>query len=115
MNEFVLAVLREVRDEDGVRIEETGDEERTVYLGRRQVGHVHPGSLHVPFPRSIGEQVVESGDADVHPYNPDSGWVEISLEAEDDRKRALKVLRKSLELAREANKKKRTDFPKDQP
>lgn len=69
-------------------------------LGRRELGHVH-GDLFVdvPLPRGLRDEVVETGAAAPHHTLPDSGWVTVPLDVEEDEGRAVELLRRAYELA----------------
>ncbi len=69
-------------------------------LGRREIGHVHGDYLvDIPFPRRIRDEIVAAGDAQPHHVLPASGWVSLYLRSEADTERAIRLLRRSYELA----------------
>lgn len=69
-------------------------------LGHREVGHVHGDNLvDVPFPLRVRDELVKSGDAEPHHILPQSGWVSVFLRHPEDVGRAIRLLRKSYELA----------------
>lgn len=69
-------------------------------VGRREVGHVHGDSLvDIPFPLYVRDELVKSGQAEPHHILPKSGWVSIFLRNPDDVARAIRLLRKSYEIA----------------
>ena len=69
-------------------------------LGHREVGHVHGDSLvDIPFPLHVRDELVKGGEADPHHILPKSGWVSIFLRNADDVERAIRLLRKSYEIA----------------
>lgn len=75
-------------------------------LGRRELGHIHGDRLlDVPFPRSVRDELVASGEAEPHHILPDSGWVSFFLRTEEDVPRAIRLLQRSFSLAaaRQAN------------
>lgn len=77
-------------------------------LGRREIGHVHGDRLvDIPFPKRVRDEVVSSGEATVHHVLPGSGWVSIHLREKGDAERALKLLRRSFELATAQAKRRR--------
>ncbi len=70
-------------------------------VARREVGHVHGDSLvDIPFPKVIRNQLVAMGDAEPHHILPESGWVSVYLRGPEDVDRAVRLLRRSYELAR---------------
>lgn len=69
-------------------------------LGRREVGHVHGDNLvDIPFPLHVRDELVKSGHAEPHHILPKSGWVSVFLRNPDDVDRAIRLLRKSYEIA----------------
>lgn len=69
-------------------------------ISRREVGHVHGDSLvDIPFPLHKRDELVKSGEAEPHHVLPKSGWVSIFLRNPDDVERAIRLLRKSYEMA----------------
>lgn len=69
-------------------------------VGHREVGHVHGDSLvDIPFPLQVRDELVNSGQAEPHHILPKSGWVSIFLRSPDDVGRAIRLLRKSYEMA----------------
>ena len=69
-------------------------------VGRREVGHVHGDSLvDIPFPLHVRDELVKSGQAEPHHILPQSGWVSVFLRNPDDVGRAIRLLRKSYEMA----------------
>jgi hypothetical protein len=75
----------------------------TFYLGKREIGHLHGDRLaDLPFPRSVRDELVESGRALPHHVMPDTGWVSFRIEGEDDVGRAVGLFRLSYERARVA-------------
>ncbi|MFB6346608.1 MAG: luciferase family protein [bacterium] len=106
MNEIMQELLETVRDWESLTVDHSHHGDITLTVGRRQVGHFHDQAIHVPFPRSVRDSVIESGEADPHPYNPDSGWVEVPLEEEADLKRGRAIIEKATRLAQSANEKK---------
>ena len=71
-------------------------------LGSREIGHLHGDSLvDVPLPKRVRDELVAAGEAAPHHVLPQSGWVSVHLNDPDDVDRALRVLRRSFELARD--------------
>ena len=69
-------------------------------LGHREVGHVHGDSLvDIPFPLHVRDELVKSGEAEPHHILPKSGWVSVFLRNPGDVERAIRLLRKSYEIA----------------
>ena len=69
-------------------------------LGRREIGHIHGDALvDIPFPKRVRDEVVAAGDAERHHVLPESGWVSVWLRQPDDVARAVRLLRRSYDLA----------------
>jgi hypothetical protein len=69
-------------------------------LGRRELGHIHGDRLlDIPFPKSVRDEVVASGQAEPHHILPDSGWISLFLRVEEDVPRAIQLLERSYALA----------------
>lgn len=69
-------------------------------LGRRELGHIHGDRLlDIPFPKSVRDELVASGEAEPHHYLPTSGWVSVFLRKEEDVPRAIRLLERSFSLA----------------
>jgi len=71
-------------------------------LGKREVGHYHPGIevVDIPFPRKVRDEVVTAGLAEPHHVLPDSGWVSKWLRRDQDVEEAVDLLERSFNLAR---------------
>jgi hypothetical protein len=71
-------------------------------IGDREIGHVHGDSLvDVPLPKGVRDELVASGQAEPHHVLPRSGWVSVYLKEPGDVDRAIWILRRSYEIARE--------------
>jgi hypothetical protein len=69
-------------------------------LRRREIGHIHGNWLFdIPFPKKVRDAVVAAGEADSHHILPESGWVSFYLRQPEDIEQAVKLLRRSFELA----------------
>jgi hypothetical protein len=69
-------------------------------FGKREIGHIHGDVLvDVPLPKRVRDELIASGEAEAHHVLPESGWVSVWLRRGDDVARALRVLRRSYELA----------------
>jgi Family of unknown function (DUF5519) len=74
-------------------------------LGKRELGHVHGDALvDIPFPKSVRNEIVAAGEAEPHHILPNSGWVSLFLRTNEDVERAIALLERSLQLAREHRK-----------
>ncbi len=71
-------------------------------LGKREIGHIHGDfMLDIPFPTRIRNEIVGLGLAQPHHLLPETGWVSFYIEEPEDVERAVSLLRRSYELARE--------------
>ena len=71
-------------------------------LGHREIGHMHGDSLvDVPLPKRVRDELVASAQAKPHHVLPQSGWVSVYLNDPSDVDRAIWILRRSYEIARE--------------
>lgn len=69
-------------------------------LGKRELGHIHGNALvDIPFPKAVRDEIVAAGQAEPHHILPNSGWVSVFLEANDDVERAMRLLERSFQLA----------------
>jgi predicted DNA-binding protein (MmcQ/YjbR family) len=69
-------------------------------LGKRELGHIHGDRLiDIPFPKPIRDELVSSGQAEPHHILPNSGWISFFLNSEADIDHAIKLMRRSFELA----------------
>ena len=71
-------------------------------LGNREIGHIHGEWLvDVTLPKRVRDELVASGEAEPHHVLPRSGWVSIHLNDSADVDRAIRILRRSYDLAQE--------------
>jgi hypothetical protein len=69
-------------------------------MGRREIGHIHGDALvDIPFPKRVRDELVAAGEAEKHHVLPESGWVSVWLREPDDVPRAVRLLRRSYDLA----------------
>jgi hypothetical protein len=70
-------------------------------MGRRELGHIHGDQmLDIPFPKKVRDEVVGAGLAQPHHLLPDTGWVSFYLRNEEDVQRAIDLLQRSYQIAR---------------
>lgn len=70
-------------------------------LGRREIGHCHSNHLvDIPFTIVVRDELVSAGRAARHHILPESGWVSVYLQQEDDVQGAIELLHRSFEIAR---------------
>jgi hypothetical protein len=69
-------------------------------MSRREIGHVHGDALvDIPFPKKVRDEIVAAGEAQPHHVLPETGWVSFYIEAEDDIRKAIDLLKRSYEIA----------------
>jgi hypothetical protein len=69
-------------------------------LGRRELGHIHGDRLvDIPFPKVVRDEIVAAGEAEPHHILPDSGWVSLFLRKDEDVEMAIRLLKRSFQLA----------------
>ncbi len=79
---------------------------RVFQVGQREIGHIHGDHLRdIPFPTRLRHELIESGQAQPHHILPDSGWVSLYIQTEDDVQAAIDLLRLSYEAAVQRRKK----------
>ena len=94
-------IEREVGSWDGVTVAPHRFGGVEFRLGRRELGHLHGDALaDLPFPRRIGEMLVETGRAERHHVLPDSGWVTKRIRTEEDVGETIELFRLAYERAR---------------
>ena len=80
-------------------------------LNHREIGHVHGDSLvDIPLPKRDRDELIESGQAEPHHVLPQSGWVSVYLNNPGDVDRAIWILRRSYEIARQQNERRATQL-----
>src|SRR5262245_52038536 len=78
-------------------------------LARREIGHIHGDSLvDIPLPKRIRDELVSTAQAEPHHVLPKSGWMSVHLTEPADVDRAIRILRRSFELAQEQRDRKLT-------
>ena len=96
------AIQLEVSRWEGIRIGPHRFGGLEYKLGKRELGHVHGDVLvDVPLPKGVRNELVASLQAEPHHVLPLSGWVSVYLNDSSDVERAIRILRRSYELARE--------------
>jgi luciferase-like monooxygenase len=69
-------------------------------LGNREIGHVHgDGLVDIPFPTSVRNELVATGQVIPHHVLPESGWVSFYIREPEDIEKAIALLRRSYDLA----------------
>jgi predicted DNA-binding protein (MmcQ/YjbR family) len=68
--------------------------------GKREIGHVHGNYLvDIPFPKKVRNELVSEGLVKPHHILPESGWVSFYIKSNTDVEAAIRLLKKSYELA----------------
>jgi hypothetical protein len=69
---------------------------REFRFGRAEVGHIHSdGSVDIPFPRALRDELLAVRLAEQHRWAPDSGWITFIIRGEDDVPHAVWLMRLS--------------------
>lgn len=69
---------------------------REFSIGKLEIGHTHAdGTIDIPFPRPLHDELLAEGLAEQHQWVPDSGWTTFRLRSCGDITRALQLLRLS--------------------
>lgn len=98
--EQVVAAVKSWQEEVEVRPHRYGGLE--FRLGKRELGHIHGDALvDIPFPKSVRDEIVASGQAEPHHILPNSGWISLFLRRAEDVETAIRLLKMSLQLALE--------------
>jgi hypothetical protein len=80
--EDIASIEREVASWDGVTVHAHRFGGIEFRLGKRELGHIHPGGwADLPFTRRIREMLVETGRAEPHRFGV-QGWVSRDLDEE---------------------------------
>jgi luciferase-like monooxygenase len=62
--------------------------------GRRELGHVHGDRFaDLPFPRTVRDQLITEGRAQPHHVLPESGWVTVPIDSEEDVGKLIELFR----------------------
>jgi Luciferase len=65
-------------------------------LGKAEIGHIHRGgTLDIPLPLKIRDQLLREGLVEKHHFLPDSGWITFNVRSDADLPRAVWLLRLS--------------------
>ena len=71
-----------------------------LFVGRRELGHLHGDAVaDVPLAPALQDQLVKDGVLQETQSRPDSRWVTIALETEDDVQQTLTLLRGNYDRA----------------
>ena len=69
---------------------------REFSIGTLEIGHTHAdGTIDIPFPRPLHDELLAEGLAEQHQWVPDSGWTTFRLRSCGDITQALQLLRLS--------------------
>ncbi len=71
-------------------------------LDTREIGHIHGDvMLDIPFPTRLRNELVEAGLVEPHHLLHDSGWISFYIRESDDVARAIDLLQRSFDIARQ--------------
>jgi Luciferase len=95
---FATRIARELGSWDGVVAASHRFGGLEFRVGRRELGHLHGSRLaDLPFPVAIRNQLVAAGRAERHHILPDSGWVTVRIQSDDDVKVVIELFRLNYE------------------
>lgn len=98
---FQERIVGEVASWDGVSTGPGRFGSTRFLVGRRELGHLHGGSLlDLPLRPERKRELLEEGRVDQHRYTPPtSGWVSLRIEADGDVATAIELLREQHQRA----------------
>ena len=71
---------------------------REFLVGNREIGHLHGSRVaDLPFPRTVRDKLISTGQVSPHHYLPNSGWVSFHLNGEQDIPAVLALFRLNYE------------------
>ncbi len=95
---LLAAVTQEVSNWDGINLKPHARGGTEFAFGQGEIGHLHlDGTLDVPFPLAVRDELIASGHARPHHWLPKSGWVSWEIGSAEDVPVALRLLRRSYE------------------
>jgi len=69
---------------------------REFSIGKLEIGHTHAdGTIDIPFPRPLHDELLAEGLAEQHQWVPNSGWITFRIRSEEDIAHALWLMRLS--------------------
>jgi hypothetical protein len=95
--EAIEAVTREVSSWEGVSVQEHRFGGVEFRVGRRELGHLHPGFADLPFPKRVRHELVSAGRANPHHILPDSGWVTVPMRTTAEAAGVIELFRQNYE------------------
>ena len=76
-------------------------------VGTHEFGHIHGDHLvDIPFPTKVRDEIVSTGQAEVHHLLRDSGWVSFYIRNADDIAHAVDLLQRSYAIAVEQRRRR---------
>ncbi len=105
----VDALIEEVGSWPGVSVGEHRFGGVDFHVGRRELGHVHTGSVggsfaDLPFPRAVRDELIAAGRAHPHHALPESGWLTVPIHTVTDLREAIDVFRMNYERSSQASR-----------
>jgi hypothetical protein len=96
MNSAVQTIVDTVSAWEGITPEPHRFGGTEFSLGKVEIGHVHHhGLVDIPFTKAMRDALVADGQAQIHHFLPDSGWISFYLRQPDDVTQALRLMRLS--------------------
>ena len=110
MREMVSAVVDEVGNWDGVKVNAHRFGGQEFNIGKVEIGHIHRnGMVDIPFTVKVREVLVAEGHSDVHHILPESGWISFYIQNEADIARAIWLYRLSYWLKQRGRARRNPD------
>ncbi len=102
MNDDLMALIeRAVTGWPGVTTGDTGRGGLQFRYRRVELGHLHGASCaDLPFTRKVRDELIATGQAEVHPPLPDSGWVRRQIDCPAGAEAVIALLRMNYDRAR---------------
>jgi hypothetical protein len=77
-------------------------------IGKREIGHIHGDHMvDIPFPKKVRNEIVAAGRAQPHHILPETGWVSLYLQQQEDVEKAITLLLENYRIAQKQKSKNR--------
>ena len=104
------ALIREVTSWEGVTTGEHRFGGMEFRVGRRELGHLHPGFADLPFPLPVRNELIAAGRATPHHVLPNSGWVTAPMRTVAQIANVSELFRLNYEIAVNASRETESDL-----
>jgi len=93
------AVIRAISAWEGVTVREHRFGGVEFRLGRRELGHIHATFADLPFPKTVRDELVDTGRVRPHHILPESGWVTAPMRSPVEVAGVIQLFRQNYERA----------------